>query len=69
MSLGAIGPCLAAPVKPLDSALFVECASRTRMFTDAFAHFGRLNYANEAAVVRHPRLVAARNLGDPLPVR
>ncbi len=43
---GAMGLFLTGSVTALYSTLFVACASSTRMFTDAFAQFGLLEYAN-----------------------
>ena len=43
---GAMGLFLTGSVTALYSTLFVACASSTRMFTDAFAQFGLLEYAS-----------------------
>ena len=45
---GAMGLFLAGSVTALYSTLFVACASSTRMFTDAFAQFGLLDYGDSA---------------------
>jgi hypothetical protein len=44
---GAMGVFLAGAVVTLYSSVFVACASSTRMFTDAFAQFGLLDYGDE----------------------
>ena len=46
---GAMGLFLTGSVTALYSTLFVACASSTRMFTDAFAQFGQLDYADPNA--------------------
>ena len=46
---GAMGLFLVGAVTALFSTLFVACASSTRMFTDAFAQFGLLDYGDETA--------------------
>lgn len=46
---GALGLFLTGAVTALYSTLFVSCASSTRMFTDAFAQFGLLDYADPVA--------------------
>jgi len=55
---GAMGIFLAGAVIVLFSTLFVACASGTRMFTDAFAQCGFLDYADEATRTRWFRVLA-----------
>ena len=49
---GAMAIFLAGAVIVLFSTLFVACASATRMFTDAFAQFGVLDYDDEPTRTR-----------------
>lgn len=55
---GAMGLFLVGAVTALFSTLFVACASSTRMFTDAFAQLGFLDYADEAVRRRWFRVLA-----------
>ena len=54
----AMGLFLVGAFTALFSTLFVACASSTRMFTDAFAQFGFLDYHDDAARRRWFRVLA-----------
>ena len=54
----AMGLFIAGAVAALFSSVFVACASSTRMFTDGFAQFGLVDYADEAAKRRWFRALA-----------
>ena len=55
---GAMGLFLVGAVTALFSTLFVACASSTRMFTDAFAQLGLLDYGDDQARRRWFRVLA-----------
>ncbi len=55
---GAMGLFLVGAVTALFSTLFVACASSTRMFTDAFAQLGFLEYEDDEARRKWFRLLA-----------
>ena len=55
---GAMGLFLTGAVTALFSTLFVACASSTRMFTDACAQLGLLDYRNDEARRRWFRVLA-----------